>query len=223
MKFTDKLHQLAQPLWRKSFQHPFITELATGTLPLAKFKFYLKQDNYYLTEFAQLHKKIAAQLANPVDQKILLAGAASESNEETLVRNQMLTELKITQTDLTNATPTPAAHNYVTHMYYELNAGSPARATAALLPCYWLYSEIGTRLLAQKSPVPVYQQFIDGYAGAVFTDSTAQMITLVERLSQTASQSEQLAMQDAFLKSSAFEFQFWQMAYLQKQWSFQLN
>lgn len=220
MTFTDELHELARPLWLKSFQHPFITELAAGKLPLTKFKFYLKQDNYYLTEFAQLHAKIASQLSNPIDQQILLAGATTENNDEALIRTQMLSNLDITSEQLKQATPTPAAYNYVTHMYYELTMGSPARATAALLPCYWLYSELGTKLTKQGSPVPIYQQFIDGYADTIFTDSTDQMIALVERLAQQSGQSEQTAMKDAFLKSSTFEFQFWQMAYQQKQWSF---
>lgn len=36
-KFSEKLHQAAAPLWQKSIHHPFITELASGKLPLATF------------------------------------------------------------------------------------------------------------------------------------------------------------------------------------------
>ncbi|WP_137596827.1 thiaminase II [Paucilactobacillus kaifaensis] len=221
MNFTDKLHHLAQPLWSKSFTHPFIQELTAGNLPITKFKFYLKQDNYYLTEFATLHQLIAAKLSNMADKKILLAGATFDNNDELLVRNAMFAKLGITDSDLANTKPTPAAYNYITHMYYELNTGSPARATAALLPCYWLYSEIGARLEEKSSPVPIYQQFIDGYAGDEFTNSTRAMINLVEKMSSVVDATERNQMINAFLKSSAFELQFWEMAYQQKQWSFE--
>lgn len=116
MNFTDKLHYLAQPLWTKSLGHPFIQELATGKLPIDKFKFYLKQDNYYLTEFTMLHRLIAAKLSNIEDKKILLAGATSDNNDELLIRTTMLNELDITTTDLSTTSPTPAAYNYVTHI-----------------------------------------------------------------------------------------------------------
>lgn len=105
--------------------------------------------------------------------------------------------------------------------YYELNAGSPARATAALLPCYWLYSDIGAQLVKKSSPIPIYQQFIDGYAGTEFTNNTHKMITLVERLSSQVTANEKNKMVNAFLKSSVFELQFWEMAYQQKQWAFE--
>jgi hypothetical protein len=35
------------------FGHPFITELAEGTLPLDKFRFFLEQDDFYLEEYSR--------------------------------------------------------------------------------------------------------------------------------------------------------------------------
>ena len=41
VEFTDQLYQLVSDLWIKSEKQPFIIELQSGELPLAKFRFYL--------------------------------------------------------------------------------------------------------------------------------------------------------------------------------------
>ena len=40
-------------IWTALHRHPFITELAEGTLPLDKFRFFLEQDSMYLEEYAR--------------------------------------------------------------------------------------------------------------------------------------------------------------------------
>lgn len=221
MKFTDDLYTTAKPLWQKSMRHPFIQELAAGTLPLATFRYYLKQDQHYLMEFGKLHEIIAAKVTDPQDKGILLAGAGAEDNEETLIRNDMLNQLTISQAEIAATPLSPATYKYVTHMYYELNAGSPARAIAALLPCYWLYSNIGKQLSHATSPVPIYQQFIDGYAADAFTTATTDMIDLVNRESTAVDAAEQVDMKDVFMKSSEYELEFWEMAYTKEKWPYE--
>ena len=34
-----------------------------------------------------------------------------------------------------------------------------------MLPCSWLYQEIGAQLVKQHSPEPLYQRWIETYAG----------------------------------------------------------
>lgn len=46
VSITQTMHQQAAPLWQESFDHPFIKELAAGSLPTDTFRYYLKQDRY---------------------------------------------------------------------------------------------------------------------------------------------------------------------------------
>jgi thiaminase/transcriptional activator TenA len=46
------------------FGHPFITELAEGTLPLDKFRFFLEQDDFYLEEYKRCLALGAAKSRN---------------------------------------------------------------------------------------------------------------------------------------------------------------
>ncbi|MSE21413.1 thiaminase II, partial [Lactobacillus parabuchneri] len=37
------MHELAQPLWLQSVNHPFIKQLISGELPMSTFRYYLLQ------------------------------------------------------------------------------------------------------------------------------------------------------------------------------------
>ncbi|MFQ6076885.1 MAG: thiaminase II, partial [Candidatus Bathyarchaeia archaeon] len=51
--FSDELRRNADPIWQMIFNHPFVIEMGEGTLPIEKFKFYIKQDYPFLIEFAR--------------------------------------------------------------------------------------------------------------------------------------------------------------------------
>lgn len=220
MNFTQQLHEAAQPIWQASFDHPFIKELAAGTLPLDKFRFYLKQDRYYLERFGDLHTAIAAQVDDPVIKQFLLDGAAGLHDGETQIRRTMFKELSISDQEIQDTPIAPTAYGYVTHMDFQLHHAFPAAAVTALLPCYWLYSDIGNRLQKVHSQVKVYQQFLDSYSADSFETGTKQMIEIVEQMSQSLSSAQRLYVQKVFLQSSAYELNFWQMAYAKEQWPF---
>lgn len=74
-KITQTMHQQAQLLWQESFNHPFIKELATGALSIESFRYYLKQDRYYLENFGDLHKQIADRLSDPSIKQFLYEGS----------------------------------------------------------------------------------------------------------------------------------------------------
>src|SRR6266852_1636672 len=60
-RFTDELWAGIEPIYAKTLQHPFLTGLADGTLPRAKFEFYLQQDALYLDTFSEALKALAAK------------------------------------------------------------------------------------------------------------------------------------------------------------------
>lgn len=218
-KISTELFEIAQPVWNLSYQHPFITDLAAGKLPLEKFRYYLKQDRYYLEQFGDLHEKIAQLIDNPADKEILLVGANDMHDGELDIRETMFQEIGITTDEIKSTPIAPTAYSYVTHMNYELTNGTTASAVAALLPCYWLYSEIGHRLINAQSPVPIYQEWLDSYASAEFDGGTNQMVQLIDHLSEQADSAERAQIKDSFLKSSNYELNFWQMAYTMENWA----
>lgn len=218
-KFSEILHEAAAPLWQKSIHHPFITELASGKLPMETFRYYLTQDTKYLTAFEQLHERTAALL--PQSQGDLLLKLAAGSGEDDQ-RNPMLEQMNLSLEEIQKAPIAPNNYAYITHMEHQLSVNLAA-AVAGLLPCYWLYDEIADYWKNQTSPVPVYQAFFDSYQTVGFDTSTRQLIDLVNDLAAASNETVRQQMMTAFLRSSSYELGFWQMAYTHQTWSDMIN
>lgn len=218
-KFSEILHEAAAPLWQKSIHHPFITELASGKLPMETFRYYLTQDTKYLTAFEQLHERTAALL--PQSQGDLLLKLAAGSGEDDQ-RNPMLEQMNLSLEEIQKAPIAPNNYAYITHMEHQLSVNLTA-AVAGLLPCYWLYDEIADYWKNQTSPVPVYQAFFDSYQTVGFNTSTRQLIDLVNDLAAASNETVRQQMMTAFLRSSSYELGFWQMAYTHQTWSDMIN
>ncbi|RHW54872.1 thiaminase II [Lactobacillus bombicola] len=218
MSFTQQLHQVAQNIWQKSLVHPFITELQSGQLPLTKFRFYLLQDRYYLVEFSKFHHLLAEQADNPQIKKFLLQSEADLRACEWSVRSDFFTELKITPMEIRQTAVAPTAYNYVNHMYLTLERDGFAPAIAAIVPCYWLYQEIGQKLAKVGSPVALYQTWIDTYDSDWYEVNVTHILQLINILASQATATDRQMMQTAFIRSSYYELQFWQMAYAKERW-----
>src|SRR5581483_5565451 len=51
--FAEQLRDEARPIWDAIFAHPFLEELAAGSLPLEQFRYYISQDYLYLEAFGR--------------------------------------------------------------------------------------------------------------------------------------------------------------------------
>lgn len=214
--FTDQAHAQTQALWDASKRHPFITQLQTGTLPAATFRYYLIQDHHYLHEFGKLHDLAADQSNDPRVVNQLRAGAASLRDGEIAVRQTFFDRLNITPAEVAAVTAAPTCYAYISHIYRALLTAGPAGAVAGLLPCYWLYAEIGQALAGTGSPVPIYQSWIDTYNADDYTGAMHDQLALANYVATPANTDALLAI---FKKSSWYELQFWQMALDQEDWS----
>ncbi len=54
---------------------------------------------------------------------------------------------------------------YTNHLLAIASRGSFAERLAAVLPCYWIYSEVGKELKRRGSRDADYQRWIDQYSG----------------------------------------------------------
>lgn len=216
--FTEKVRQLADPYWAGSFQHPFITELQAGTLSPAAFRYYLLQDRYYLEHFGKLYQLIAQQTTDPEVKALMIENAENLLLGEVAIREGFFQELQITEEEITATPVAPTAYHYVSHMYRQLTEGTTAAAVAGMLPCAWLYQEIGCRLVAEGSPQPLYQRWIETYAGEEAAAHIQREREILDRLYETADEMEKAQMIDAFLISSQMEYLFWEMAMTLEKW-----
>ncbi|MHC5216043.1 thiaminase II [Enterococcus sp. LJL128] len=218
MRFTTELRTQADVIWEKSKKHRFLKELQSGTLAPEIFRFYLIQDRYYLEQFARIHQAAADLTADSAIQALFLSGVKGLEEAEIAVREDFFGELEITEEEIRTTRIAPTAYHYTAHMYSELSTGSTARTAAALLPCYWLYQEVGEELAGSGSSNPLYQRWIDTYNSEGYKEAVDNQKELTERLALQANKQEREAMKQGFLISSYQEWKFWEMAYTLERW-----
>ena len=218
MTFTELARKEAASFWQGSFEHPFIQSLASGDLAPEVFRYYLLQDRYYLEHFSKLYDYIAEQTDDEEVQAQLKENAENLKLGELAIREEFFTELAITEEEIVETPIAPTAYNYVSHMYRQLIDGTPKTAYAGMLPCAWLYQEIGVRLIESGSPHPLYQRWIETYAGEDAAKEIKKERALLDRLYEDSTEEERHQMIEAFVISSKMEYAFWDMAANLEKW-----
>lgn len=218
MRFTEKLRQATKKSWEMSVNHPFVVGVTRGDLPLDTFKYYILQDIYYLKHFGKVHALAAAQAEDFRITSLLAKKARQTAEAELTVHKEHAEALNITEEDTKRFNPAPTAYAYTSHLYRAALSGSLAETVAALLPCYWLYADIG-KTYADKNPEePIYQNWINTYASDWFQTSTQEQIDLLDQLAEEASDRERAKMKEQFVIAKEYELAFWEMAYTKEGW-----
>lgn len=218
MSFTEEVRKLAAPYWEASFKHPFLKEIESGCLDSKMFRYYLIQDRYYLEHFGKLYNLIAEVTTDSKIKELMSQHSKDLKLGELNIRNQFFQILEISETEILETEISPTAYHYVSHMYRQLIESSPKVAMAGMLPCAWLYQELGERLIKNGSPEPLYQKFIETYAGEHAALKIVEERRILDELYIEATKKEQNQMKEAFIISTHMEYLFWEMAYTFEKW-----
>ena len=88
----------------------------------------------------------------------------------------------------------------------------------ALLPCYWIYWEVGKSLISKGSPNPLYQKWIDTYGGEEFAEVVKEVLNLTNKISRKLPHNKKQTMKDHFVTTSRYEWMFWDMGLRREEW-----
>ncbi|MBM4636058.1 TenA family transcriptional regulator, partial [Rhodococcus hoagii] len=97
-------------------------------------------------------------------------------------------------------------------------------AAAAVLPCFWIYAEVGRRLAADAhevlaaDPSHPYAQWVTTYDDPAFHESVATARRLVDAAADAATAEQREAMIRAFVVATRYEFMFWDTALNPQPW-----
>ncbi|GBF57302.1 aminopyrimidine aminohydrolase [Candidatus Phycosocius bacilliformis] len=218
MAFTDDVWQAAAGLRAAVHAHPFNQELAAGSLSRSAFAHYMIQDGLYLQGYARVLALGAAKA--PAADEILAFSKAAEVAivVERALHAGYLDQFGIDPRAAETATPTPACEAYVNFMLAIAVTDSFAVLAAAVLPCFWLYQDVGTAIAAKGAPGNFYQAWIDTYADENFAAATERMKGIVNAAAADAGPSERERMTAAFLRCAQHEWLFWDSAYHERDW-----
>lgn len=218
MLFSQLLRKKVDSIWEASFHHPFVTKLADGSLDLNSFRYYVLQDSYYLSHFARVQALGAAKAPDLQTTANLANHAQNTSDAELSLHENFAKKLGITEEEKESFVPAPTAYAYTSHMYRAAYEGHIGDIIAAILPCYWLYYEIGERLKESKPEEPIYQEWINAYGSDWFRTLVEEQIARLDAIAETVTEADRKRMEQHFIISSQYEYSFWEMAYTLEAW-----
>lgn len=216
--FTEQLWAAVEDThYAAILRHPFITGLSDGTLPTESFRHYVEQDSLYLRQFGRALAMLAAR-ADTSEGLMLFCDHA----KNTVIVERALHESFMKEWDVnTSAEDGELAPNCLLYTAWQqqiIRDGSYAEGLAAVLPCYWIYWEVGKALVAKGSPNPLYQRWIDTYAGEAFAECVRAVLAEVNRVACTLTEEQRKAVRGHFIKGCLFEYRFWDMGWVQQKW-----
>ncbi len=89
---------------------------------------------------------------------------------------------------------------------------------AALLPCFWLYWDVGSSIAKTAAPNNPYRAWIDTYADDGFGEAVRAVIATTDQAEAAASETVRDRMATAFIRSCQYEWLFWDGAWRQRSW-----
>ena len=212
---SARLREAAALVWDACMQHPFVTGIGDGTLPVEKFQYFMLQDYLYLFDYA---KVFALGVVKAQDRKLMQTfsqNVHSILNGEMNIHRAYMQRLGITEEQVSAVKPALDNVSYTHYMLAVADMGGPAEIVASILACSWSYAEIGQALakIPGAAEHPFYGEWIQGYASEDYAAGNQALIELTDTLSQGMTEAEIARLEDIFVNCSRYELGFWGMAW----------
>ncbi|TKV28170.1 bifunctional hydroxymethylpyrimidine kinase/phosphomethylpyrimidine kinase [Arthrobacter sp. NamB2] len=219
-RFTDLAWRRSTATRRHILDLPFVRALTDGSLSTADFAHYLQQDALYLREYCGVLARTAAMAPTDDEQLFWLSAATSCLRTEAELHRTWLDAAGLR---FGEGEAGPATRAYCDHLTATAVRGSYAELVAAVLPCFWLYAAVGDWIQEQvRSPLEgsdtrhPYADWIATYADADFAAATERAKQISDEAHRRGSAAEREAMLAAFLRSAAYERDFFDAPRVQR-------
>ncbi len=216
--WSRRLWTEIDPVFQAINAHPFIAGLTDGSLDPDAFAHYVAQDVHYLRVYARALALVGAKAPTLADTSMFARHAVGVFDVELALHAELLPALGFSA-DAVDATPvTPTTQAYNSYLLATAYAGSFVDGLAAVLPCYWIYAEVGANLLEQGSPDARYQRWIDSYGGQEFAATVTEVLDLANRVGQSLTPAEETTARAHFVTTSRYEWMFFDAAHRRESW-----
>lgn len=201
----------------------FLRQLADGSLALEAFAHYLEQDTIYLIGYARALALLAAKAPHPEQAAFWARAAATAATAEGLLHADLLREPALGAAtrarggDRAEASPTTLG--YVSYLVATAATEPYPVAVAAVLPCFWVYADVGARLSATSAGADAhpYKRWVQAYGDPAFQTSAQDACDVADTCATDNAQQD-AAMLTAFTTATRYELEFWRSAHTQERW-----
>ena len=213
MSFSQDAWQAVAPIRKAIDELPFLTGMEDGTLPRDSFVYYLAQDALYLADYGRV---LAAAAGQTTDADELLFWARSACTVVAVERELHAAHVA----DFSAIPKSPTCTAYTSYLFSLAAAGRYPTLAAGILPCFWIYEDVGNRLQNRVGDLTghPYADWISTYGDPEFAAATEQAKLLVDRLAAQADPDTVGRMHQGFATASRYEWMFWDSAWRQETW-----
>lgn len=208
--WTKQAWKAAEGIYADIIAHPFIKELAAGTLDTARFDRYLAQDELYVGNYGRQMFELAELITEPDAHEMFCLFAKEGIEGEKAMHALLIDRFGID----TAVQPSAITADYNAHTQAAIGTGSKEIGLASMLPCMWVYNEVGLHILriAQLDGNP-YAEWIREYGNEEFTKGVAQVLQLADSYAAAASSEVRARMTEEYIAATQFEYWFWDYGY----------
>ena len=218
MSFSDELLAAGSEIWAAQYDHPFVTELAAGTLDPEAFRHWVRQDYRYLLDYARTFAIAATKARREKTMAGLLNVAHTTLDVEMDLHREFAAEYGISREELESTRKAPACVAYTNFLVRTAHEGTLPEIAAAVYPCGQGYLDVAEHMADLAEEKHRYTPVIDLYTSDEFHEVADWMRTLVDDCAER-NPGEHEAMREAFLTSARLEHDFWEMCYTEEEWS----
>jgi thiaminase (transcriptional activator TenA) len=213
MSFSLDAWEAIAPIRKAIDELPFLRGMEDGALPHDYFVYYLAQDALYLADYGRVLAAAASQTTN-ADELLFWTHSA---NMTVLVERELHARHVV---DFAATTRSPTCTAYTSYLLSLAGAGLYPALAAGILPCFWIYEDVGRRLKERVGDLTghPYADWISTYGDADFAASTEQARQILDRCAAQADPSTVERMHQAFTTASRYEWMFWDAAWRQETW-----
>jgi len=218
MSFADTAWQRTANLRQAIFDLPFNAELTAGTLSIARFRGYIVQDALFLGQYSRALMLAATKAPDASAMHAFAQSALEAVAGEQALHAQYLQEFGVPPAQFAAAEPSPDCLSYTSFLLATAYHDPWEILVAALLPCFWIYWDVGTHIARQASPTNRYLAWINTYADEGFAGAVRTVIAITDQAATATTVAIQERMMAAFIRSSQYEWLFWDGAYQPRGW-----
>ena len=216
--FSDAAWQRVAALRSAIHALPFNSELAAGTLSSGRFQGYIIQDALYLTQYSRVLALAGARAPDGAALHAFASSALEAVAVEQMLHERYMAQFGVDPARLATAEPSPDCLGYTSFLLASAYHEPWEILLAALLPCFWIYWDVGSAIARQAAADNPYRAWIDTYADEAFGQAVRTVIGITDRAAAATTAAVRERMMQAFVRSSQFEWLFWDGAYQQRGW-----
>lgn len=218
--FTDRLWEKVEPIWNSYIDHPFVKGLGEGWLEKEKFKHWMKQDYVYLMEYSRLFALGSAKAEDLNTMTTFAKLLHGTLDMEMDLHREYAAQFDISIEDLEKTEAAATTTAYTSYMLNVSQRGGVENVVASVLACAWSYNFIGKKLAAWPGALEheFYGRWVNMYSSEAFTELAEDCKRLMNEMTDGKPESELAVLEEIVVKTSLFEYMFWDMAENKETW-----